>query len=188
MTARACVECGVTPRGDEESCRICGGLVPPVAGRDAPDASGGETVALPPVLLGPRADDAAGASGGSSAGDLLRVVLEPEAYTIEVRRGEQVVLGRALDISPHAGYLRRFDDVSRRHATLRVDAEGHAFVRDEYSTNWTVRNGARIVPGDERPLHGGDRLRFGSSVGGVVRLVTIAAGLPGTPRAGTRTG
>jgi hypothetical protein len=149
------------------------------------DNSGGETVALPPVLLGPRADDAAGAPGGNSAGDVLRVVLEPEAYAIEVCRGDQVVLGRALDISPHAGYLRRFDDVSRRHATLRVDAEGHAFVRDEYSTNWTVRNGARIVPGDERPLHDGDRLRFGSSVGGVVRLVTVAAG---THRAGTRTG
>src|SRR3954449_5728990 len=73
MVARVCVECGVTPLGAEEACRICGGLVPPRAWRD--DA-GGETVVLPSGLLGPRADDATGVPGGVAVGDLLRVVFD----------------------------------------------------------------------------------------------------------------
>ena len=133
-------------------------------------------VALPPALLGPRADDAAGAPGEAWTGDLLRVIFDPGAYAIELGRGEEVPLGRDADLSPHAGYLRRFDDISRRHVTLRLDAEGHAFIRDEYSTNWTVRNGERIVPGDEHRLRDGDRVRLGSRLGGLVRLVTTLAG------------
>jgi FHA domain-containing protein len=175
MVARACVECGVTPLGVEETCRVCGGLVPSRAWRD--DA-GGETVALPSGLLGPRADDAACAPGGIAAGDLLRVDFGPGKYMMELRRGEEVALGRDADLCPHAGFLDRFEDVSRRHVTLRLDAEGQAFVRDEYSTNWTVRNGVRITPGAEHRLRDGDRLRLGGSLSGLVRLVAVPASLP----------
>jgi hypothetical protein len=177
MVARACVECGVTPLGAEQACRICGGLVPSRAWRDA----GGETVPLPSGLLGPRADDAAGVPGGAAIGDLLRVLFDPGAYAMELRRGEEVALGRDADLSPHAGYLSRFNDVSRRHVTLRLDAEGHAFVCDEYSTNWTVRNGVRITPGAEQQLRDGDRLRLGGSLSGLIRLVATPAGSRGTP-------
>jgi hypothetical protein len=168
----------VTPFGAEEVCRICGGLVPPRARRAGAD---GETLALPSGLLGPRAGDAAGVPGGGAIGDLLRVVFDPGPYPMELRRGEEVALGRNTDISPHAGYLGRFDDVSRRHVTLRLDAEGKAFVRDEYSTNWTVRNGVRITPGAEQQLRDGDRLRLGGSLSGRVRLVATPAGNRGTP-------
>jgi predicted component of type VI protein secretion system len=52
-----------------------------------------------------------------------------------------------------------------------LDTEGHAFVRDEYSTNWTVRNGSRLTPGAECRLRDGDRVRLGSQVCGLVQLV-----------------
>jgi hypothetical protein len=165
--------------GAEDACRICGGLV---AARTGPDELGGETVLLPPGLLGPRADDAAGEPDGAWSGDLLRIVLGPGAYAVELRRGEEAVLGRDADLSPHAGYLGTFEDVSRRHVTLRLDADGHAFVRDEYSTNWTVRNGSRLTPGTECRLRGGDRVRLGGHVCGLVELVVAPARLP-DPRA-----
>jgi FHA domain-containing protein len=180
MTTRTCVECGLAAAGSEDACRICGGLVPARSWLDEP---GGDTVPLPSSLLGPRADDAAGGPGGRWDGDLLRILLAPGTYVVEVRRGEQVVLGRDRELSPHAGYFGAFEDVSRRHVTLRLDADGHAFVRDEYSTNWTIRNGSRLTPGTERRLRGGDQVRLGSHVCGLVELVAVPARLPG-PGAG----
>jgi len=173
LTGRGCVECGLAAVDAEQACRVCGGFV--VAPPWWAEAEG-VTVALPPAALGLRADDSAGGSGDIRVSDVLRVGFRPGPYEVELRRGDDVLLGRDAVLSGHAGFLRRFDDVSRRHATLRLDAEGRAFIRDEYSTNWTVRNGSRLVPGAECRLRDGDRIRLGAVLCGLVQLVASADG------------
>ena len=90
---------------------------------------------------------------------------------MELRRGEEVLIGRAVRLSPHAGYFRRFEDVSRRQLTLRMDADGRAFARDEYSTNGTTHGGVRLAPGAECRLRGGDVLGLGARVWGTVEII-----------------
>ncbi|MFG1607770.1 FHA domain-containing protein [Actinoplanes sp. NPDC049265] len=164
MTARTCVECGLRADRDEPACRICGGLVP-VSPKWS--GTGGETVALPSGGSMP----APTAKPGATVGDRLRVTFHPGAHVVEVGRGDRVALGRGAGISPYAEYLGRFEDVSRRHVTLRVDAAGRAFVRDEYSTNGTVRGGSRLAPGTEERLRDGDRIVLGGTLWGAVELL-----------------
>jgi len=90
MTGRGCVECGLAPVAAEQVCRICGGFVPASAWWADSD---GETVALPPAALGPRADDAAGVSSDTRVGDVLRIAFQPGRYEVELRRGDEVDQG-----------------------------------------------------------------------------------------------
>ncbi len=63
--------------------------------------------------------------------------------------------------------------VSRRHATVRIDARGGVSVIDDGSTNGTFLNGNRL--GAHRPvvLQDGDRIQLGSGV--VLKLVRLDA-------------
>ncbi|WP_306213500.1 FHA domain-containing protein [Actinoplanes sp. RD1] len=101
----------------------------------------------------------------------MRIMFQPDQYVITLRRGERTVLGRDPELSPHAAYLSRFPNVSRRHASLSLDSDGRASIRDEYSTNWTLHRAERLVPGHERELGDGDRIRLGADLSGEVRLL-----------------
>lgn len=85
--------------------------------------------------------------------------------------GLAVPLGGDVELGRDATNAVRLpsDDVSRRHARVAVDGDGHLLV-DLSSTNGTWVNGRRI---DVHRLRGGDRLRLG---GFVARYV--AAGDP----------
>ena len=69
-----------------------------------------------------------------------------------------------------AAAFAHFDNVSRRHATVRVDDSGHASIRDENSTNGTYVNDDRVLPGLEVRLVDGDRVRLAADVSGDVSL------------------
>ena len=71
--------------------------------------------------------------------------------------GQSIVLGRDQDIDVPLDDSR----VSRRHARLRVDANGTATIEDLGSTNGTVVNGRRI----EGPtvVHEGDAISIGNT-------------------------
>jgi diguanylate cyclase (GGDEF)-like protein len=98
----------------------------------------------------PPADEPAG-------GEACLVFVEGEQVLgLRVPLAEEVVLGRDA-----ACAVRLFaDDVSRRHARVAVDAEGHLLV-DLDSTNGTWVNGRRVRV---HRLRGGDRVRLGTFV------------------------
>ncbi|HEY1671599.1 MAG TPA: FHA domain-containing protein, partial [Streptosporangiaceae bacterium] len=56
---------------------------------------------------------------------------------VEIPAGTSLLLGRDPAQSLVAAAFARFDNVSRRHATVTVDDSGRAAIRDEGSTNGT---------------------------------------------------
>src|SRR5205807_319482 len=83
---------------------------------------------------------------------------------VDIPAGTSVLLGRDPAESLVAAAFARFDNVSRRHATVQVDDAGHATIRDENSTNGTYVNDDRVLPGAEVRLVDGDRVRLGAVV------------------------
>jgi hypothetical protein len=78
--------------------------------------------------------------------------------------GDDLVLGRDPAVSPIAAGIADYDNVSRRHATIGLDADGRAWVRDEDSTNGTWRNGTPVPPGTRIPLTDGDVVQLAADL------------------------
>jgi pSer/pThr/pTyr-binding forkhead associated (FHA) protein len=81
---------------------------------------------------------------------------------LDLSPGREILLGRG-DESPLRLALRRFDSISRRHATIGADADGTPWIRDEGSTNGTFVNGQQIPAGVKVPLPDGAVVRLGDS-------------------------
>ncbi|MGW2566771.1 FHA domain-containing protein [Streptomyces sp. NPDC001537] len=79
--------------------------------------------------------------------------------------------------------LEPYDNLSRRHPTLRVDAGGRAWIRDKGSTNGSHHQERRIAAGRWVALRHGDRLRLASDVPVDVRAVFRARDADGVLRA-----
>jgi diguanylate cyclase (GGDEF)-like protein len=99
------------------------------------------------------------------------------AYLIVIRGG---LPGTMLRINAEETSLGRssentfpLDDmtVSRRHATVRVDARGLVTVVDERSTNGTFLNGSRLDASQPFRVEEGDRIQLGSGV--LLKLVRL---------------
>lgn len=91
---------------------------------------------------------------------------------VDVPAGTSLLLGRDPQESLVAAAFARFENVSRRHATVSVDDAGHATVRDEHSTNGTWVNGDRVLPGVDVRLADGDSLRLAADISADVSLPT----------------
>lgn len=102
------------------------------------------------------------------------LVLDFPTGRVTVRPGSSVLLGRAPEAGACARVFRTCDNVSRHHASLGVEADGSAWVRDENSTNGTYINGAQVRAGTRTPLRDGDLLRLASDVEARVRLTEHA--------------
>ena len=91
-----------------------------------------------------------------------------EFGVVPLARGEQLILGRE---TPHrvAQQLSRYDNVSRRHASVGVDDSGALWVRDENSTNGTFVDDHRLDRDVTTRLRDGAELRLASNVRAVVR-------------------
>jgi hypothetical protein len=94
---------------------------------------------------------------------------------LRVVPGEELPLGRDPSYAS-APTLSRFDNVSRRHATVMVDPAGAGWVRDDHSTNGTFVDDERVPPGDRLALPDGARLRLASDIVAIVQRVS------GSPR------
>jgi two-component system, cell cycle response regulator len=99
------------------------------------------------------------------------------AYLIVIRGG---IPGTMLRVGPEVTSLGRSADntfalddmtVSRRHATVRMDARGLVTLTDEGSTNGTFLNGCRLEAKRTVTIEEGDRLQFGSAI--VLKLVRL---------------
>jgi RNA polymerase subunit RPABC4/transcription elongation factor Spt4 len=204
-TDRICNDCGHRAAAGEFVCPIDGGQLiatEPTSGETGGPVTTPEPSAVPPPPDAVRADTdpPAGARCGECGKEVdasaercprcyaslarataaMRIMFDPDQYVITIRRGERVMLGRDPELSPHWEYLKRFPNVSRRHASVSLDTDGRASIRDEYSTNWTLHRSERLVPGRECELRDGDRIRLGADLSGRVRLLTEPPAAPDT--------
>jgi FHA domain len=89
---------------------------------------------------------------------------------VEVPAGTSLLLGRDPAESLVAAAFAAYENVSRRHATVMMDDDGHASIRDENSTNGTFVNGDRVLPGIAVRLADGDVVRLAADVSADVLL------------------
>jgi len=110
-------------------------------------------------------------TGRPDPGRAVGLLLSFSTGQLRVAPGEELPLGRDPSYAS-AATLSRFDNVSRRHATVMVDPAGTGWVRDDQSTNGTFVDDERVPQGDRLALPDGARLRLASDVVGVVQRVS----------------
>ena len=152
MVSLTCPACAAEVKPDDLICFTCGANLP----RRRPDEDPPAPATVMQEYL--QQDDRA----GSIASTVLRLAFD--TGNVEVPAGTSLLLGRDPAESLVAAAFQRFDNVSRRHATVTVDDAGHATIRDENSTNGTFVNDDRVLPGIAVRLADGDTVRFGADV------------------------
>jgi DNA-directed RNA polymerase subunit RPC12/RpoP len=189
MASLSCPDCGVKVQPEDLICFRCGANLPHSPGPD-------DDVLTPTIsqrFIAPGADPGSFCpncgSGVTDAADVVcstcgtplptgrRRRISPVVMRItfptgnvDIPAGTSVMLGRDPAESLVAAAFARFDNVSRRHATVQVDDVGHATIRDDGSTNGTYVNDDRVLPGTEVRLVDGDRVRLAADVTGNVSL------------------
>lgn len=113
----------------------------------------------------------AAAPTGRGAGGTTRLTLVFRTGTVEAVPGQSVLLGRDAELSPAAGTLSAYDNVSRRHATIGLGGDGGAWIRDENSTNGTFLDGRRLPPGDTADLADGVTVHLAADASARVRII-----------------
>jgi FHA domain-containing protein/double zinc ribbon protein len=188
MASLSCPDCGVKVQPEDLICFRCGANLPHASGPDedllTPTISQKFIAAGDPSATCPRCGAAVSDAADvvcSACGEPLptgrRRRISPVVMRImfptgnvDIPAGTSVLLGRDPAESLVAAAFARFDNVSRRHATVRVDDVGHASITDENSTNGTYVNDDRVLPGVEVRLVDGDRVRLAADVTGDVSL------------------
>jgi len=150
MVSLTCPTCAAEVKPDDLICFTCGANLP----RRRPD----EDPPAPATVMQEYLRHEEGTGPISPA--VLRLAFP--TGNVEVPAGTSLLLGRDPAESLVAAAFSRFDNVSRRHATVTVDDSGHATIRDEHSTNGTFVNGDRVLPGTAVRLADGDTVRLGA--------------------------
>jgi FHA domain len=163
MPTLTCPVCGEKVQQDDLICFTCGANLPRARAQDDDDQ------ATPPTVMQEQLQPLHQARAQISP-VVLRLVFP--AGNVDVPAGTSLVLGRDPQDSLVAAAFAKFENVSRRHATISVDDSGHASVRDEHSTNGTWVNGDRVLPGVDVRLADGDNLRLAADVTAQVLLPT----------------
>ena len=187
MASLSCPDCGVRVQPEDLICFRCGANLPHANGPDddllTPTISqrfiSGDLAASCPRCGTPARDaaDVVCSNCGEPLPTGRRRRISPVVMRItfptgnvDIPAGTSVLLGRDPAESLVAAAFARFDNVSRRHATVQVDDDGHATIVDEGSTNGTYVNDDRVLPGVEVRLVDGDRVRLAADVTGSVSL------------------
>jgi hypothetical protein len=185
MASLSCPDCGVKVQPEDLICFRCGANLPHASGPDddipTPTISqkflrvGADSCPRCGTAVQDPADVVCSICGERLPRGLQRispVVMRITFPTgnVDIPAGTSVLLGRDPAESLVAAAFARFDNVSRRHATVQVDDSGHASIRDENSTNGTYVNDDRVLPGVEVRLVDGDRVRLAADVTGDVSL------------------
>lgn len=134
QTEVTCTGCGRKSPADTEKCLRCGEVLPP-----------------------------AGAGAAAAADRSCPRLVLPNRTSVNIPTGETVVLGRHSSDPVVAAALELHDQVSRKHAELRVDGQT-ATVTDLGSTNGTFVNGRAVADKATVPLAGGVTIRFGKEL------------------------
>jgi hypothetical protein len=188
MASLSCPDCGVKVHQEDLICFRCGANLPHSSGPDddllTPTISQKFIAAGDPLASCPRY----GTQVSDTADVVCAVCGEPlptgrrrrispvvmritfPTANVDIPAGTSVLLGRDPAESLVAAAFAHFDNVSRRHATVQVDDDGHASTTDENPTNGTYVNDDRVLPGAEVRLVDGDRIRLAADVTGDVSL------------------
>ena len=158
MATLTCHNCAAKVQPEDLICFTCGANLPRSATRDETPAP---TTVMQEYL---RPDDRARAISPT----VLRLAFP--TGNVEVPAGTSLLLGRDPAESLVAAAFARYENVSRRHATVTMDDNGHASIRDENSTNGTFVNGDRVLPGTAVRLADGDVVRLAADVAADVLL------------------
>jgi hypothetical protein len=187
MATLTCPDCGVKVQPEDLICFRCGANLPHA---DSPEEDlPTPTISQKYLKRGPASDYCPNCGAEiPDPGDVIctecqeplpgtgrrisTVVLRISFPTgnVDVPAGTSLLLGRDPAESLVAAAFARFDNVSRRHATIQVDDSGHASIRDENSTNGTFVNDDRVLAGSDVRLVDGDRVRLAADVTGDVSL------------------
>jgi hypothetical protein len=159
MATLTCPNCAAEVKPDDLICFTCGANLPRAAPRDD-DAPAPTTVMQ--EYLRPEHHT------GSISAAVLRLAFP--TGNVEVPAGTSLLLGRDPAESLVAAAFAQYENVSRRHATVTMDDDGHASIRDEDSTNGTFVNGDRVLPGIAVRLADGDVVRLAADVSADVLL------------------
>jgi pSer/pThr/pTyr-binding forkhead associated (FHA) protein len=159
MATLSCPNCAAQVKPTDLICFTCGSNLPRLSapGDDAPAPT-----TVMQEYLRPHA------RGASISPAVLRLTFP--TGNVEVPAGTTVLLGRDPEESLVAAAFARYENVSRRHATVTVDDGGRASIRDENSTNGTFVNGDRVLPGIAVRLADGDVVRLAADVSAEVVL------------------
>ncbi|WP_030687162.1 FHA domain-containing protein [Streptomyces globisporus] len=147
-------------------------LLCPHCGAPVPVPTNQVCVACQRLLVGVRPSRTAAVDARATRRDLPTAVLRIRFGAVErtVTPGGTLLLGRAPAARTTRGLLARHDNVSRRHATVGLEPDGTAWVRDEHSTNGTFVNGSPVGAGVRAPLRDGDVLRLAADCTLVITL------------------
>jgi hypothetical protein len=123
------------------------------------------TATICPSCMGSlTAPTAAGEYATRREGSTGRLLLRIGSGDVAVPCGQTLPLGRDAAQSPVAATLAPYDNVSRLHATVGMDADGSVWIRDERSTNGTYVDGRRLPPGEATLLTAGSAVRLAADV------------------------
>jgi hypothetical protein len=159
MATLTCPNCAAEVKPDDLICFTCGANLPRPGARDD-DAPAPATVMQEYLRPDQRSRSISAA--------VLRLAFP--TGNVEVPAGTSLLLGRDPAESLVAAAFAQYENVSRRHATVTVDDDGHASIRDEHSTNGTFVNGDRVLPGIAVRLADGDVVRLAADVAADVLL------------------
>ncbi len=158
MATLTCPNCAAEVKPDDLICFTCGANLPRGGSRDDTPMP---TTVMQEYLRPDR-------RRGNISAAVLRLAFP--TGNVEVPAGTSLLLGRDPAESLVAAAFSRYENVSRRHATVIVDDAGHASIRDENSTNGTFVNGDRVLPGVAVRLADGDVVRLAADVSADVLL------------------
>ena len=158
MVSLTCPTCAAEVKPEDLICFTCGANLP----RRKPD----EDPPAPATVMQEYLRQDQGSASISAA--VLRLAFP--TGNVEVPAGTSLLLGRDPAESLVAAAFARYENVSRRHATVTMDDNGHASIRDENSTNGTFVNGDRVLPGTAVRLADGDVVRLAADVAADVLL------------------
>jgi len=158
MATLTCPNCAAQVQPDDLICFTCGANLPRPAVRDETPAP---TTVMQEYL---KPEDRSRFISPA----VLRLAFP--TGNVEVPAGTSLLLGRDPAESLVAAAFARYENVSRRHATVTMDDDGHASIRDENSTNGTFVNGDRVLPGIAVRLADGDVVRLAADVAADVLL------------------
>lgn len=159
MATLSCPNCAARVTAEDLICFKCGANLPRL--RSSSDDAPAPTTVMQEYLRPEHRP-------GRISPAVLRLAFP--TGNVEVPAGTSLLLGRDPAESLVAAAFAAYENVSRRHATVMMDDDGHASIRDENSTNGTFVNGDRVLPGIAVRLADGDVVRLAADVSADVLL------------------
>lgn len=170
---RFCPNCKYPNPDDRTICEACDTVLEQPTSAHGSNGNGntapGVTKALDPSIV-QNHPILAGFTSGAKEKSFLRLEIFGEVEPLIVPLKKEIIFGRRdpalpkqpdVDLSPYAGYRM---GVSRSHAKLTRNAEGHLLLADLGSSNGTFLNDTRLDYHQSYKVNDGDLIALGQMV------------------------